>query len=138
MLDKIYDRMMKGNAQMPARGLRLIGTIARGNESYSVTKESLLYSFALRLLPRRKPTRKGGRVVECAGLEIQYTFMRIEGSNPSLSAKWSIKMRLFRRFFVLPINTPIKNWCASTEHTSLHRAMSLGVKYFFSAFLPLM
>ena len=30
-------------------------------------------------------------MVECAGLEIQYTFMRIEGSNPSLSAKDCIR-----------------------------------------------
>ena len=30
--------------------------------------------------------RRGGRVVECAALEMQYTGNRIEGSNPSLSA----------------------------------------------------
>ena len=30
--------------------------------------------------------RKDGRVVECAGLEIRYTVLRIEGSNPSFSA----------------------------------------------------
>jgi hypothetical protein len=46
---------------------------------------AILFCFAA--VTRRKTTRKGGRVVECAGLEIQYTFMRIEGSNPSLSAK---------------------------------------------------
>ena len=31
---------------------------------------------------------RGGRVVECAGLENQYTYMGIEGSNPSLSASF--------------------------------------------------
>jgi hypothetical protein len=30
---------------------------------------------------------RGGRVVECTGLENQHTCKRIEGSNPSLSAK---------------------------------------------------
>ena len=30
--------------------------------------------------------RRGGRVVECAALEMRYTGNRIEGSNPSLSA----------------------------------------------------
>ena len=30
--------------------------------------------------------RRDGRVVECAGLEIQYTVKRIQGSNPCLSA----------------------------------------------------
>jgi hypothetical protein len=53
---------------------------------YSAGANNLLYSFALRLTRRERPSRKGGRVVECAGLEIQYTFRRIEGSNPSLSA----------------------------------------------------
>ena len=30
--------------------------------------------------------RRGGRAVECGGLENRYTFTGIEGSNPSLSA----------------------------------------------------
>jgi hypothetical protein len=33
------------------------------------------------------PCRRGGREAECARLEIWYTVYRIEGSNPSLSAK---------------------------------------------------
>ena len=87
MLDKIYDRMMmKGIPGSRLGGLRLLGVYSGKIRSYSETKETLLYSFALRLSPRRKTTRKGGRVVECAGLEIQYTCKRIEGSNPSLSA----------------------------------------------------
>ena len=40
--------------------------------------------------------RKGGRVVECAGLENRYGCKPIEGSNPSLSAKFVRSDRLRR------------------------------------------
>ena len=36
--------------------------------------------------------RRDGRVVECAGLEIQYTVKRIQGSNPCLSAMYQAKI----------------------------------------------
>ena len=38
--------------------------------------------------------RRGGRVVECAALEMRYTGNRIEGSNPSLSATSILRHRL--------------------------------------------
>ena len=44
----------------------------------------------LRIIPilaRRKTPWKGGRVVECTALERRHTVIRIEGSNPSPSAR---------------------------------------------------
>ena len=37
-----------------------------------------------------EPSRRGGRVVECTALEMRHTGNRIEGSNPSLSARYWI------------------------------------------------
>ena len=36
---------------------------------------------------RQSPERRGGRVVECGGLENRCPFARTGGSNPSLSAR---------------------------------------------------
>lgn len=43
--------------------------------------------------------RKGGREVECAGLEIRFTVFRNEGSNPSLSAKRTTGRQTAARFY---------------------------------------
>ena len=59
-------------------------------------------------------------MVECAGLEIQYTFMRIEGSNPSLSAKNYEYMRPPGRFF---FSTP-KTSCTQIPREVNHYGVS--------------
>src|SRR5690606_24276757 len=43
--------------------------------------------------------RRGGRVVECTGLENRNTRKRIEGSNPSLSATISLSNCCFRELW---------------------------------------
>ena len=44
--------------------------------------------------------RRDGRVVECAGLEIQYTVKRIQGSNPCLSATHQVNTGLIAPYFI--------------------------------------
>ncbi len=44
-------------------------------------------------------------MVECAGLEIRYTFRRIVGSNPTLSARYQKPLNFFRGFFFADRNS---------------------------------
>ena len=54
----------------------------------SLPSNDPLGSDELASLPVSWKTRKGGRVVECAGLEIQCTFRGTVSSNLTLSAKF--------------------------------------------------
>ncbi len=52
----------------------------KAKTDYSVRGQPLLYLRALRREPpQNDQKRKGGRVVECAGLEIQYTVLPYRG-----------------------------------------------------------
>jgi hypothetical protein len=52
----------------------------------TVKSPGLSFFILLRIIPARSHPWRGGRVVECNGLEIRHTGNRIEGSNPSFSA----------------------------------------------------
>ena len=71
-------------------------------------------------------------MVECAGLEIRYTVLRIEGSNPSFSARHQANKRLSGRFFHVPIKNPIIvdaiDWRALRWHECTLRRLRTPVK----------
>ena len=84
MLDEVYDKMMIfgnlvddiGNSRGRAGWRLLQGVRVRLPSAWGVCYNLSLCGVTP---PQSDQSRKGGRVVECAGLEIQYTFLAYRG-----------------------------------------------------------